>query len=84
MTTNADLIQIINDLRSKVKALQNKENVNPNARKNRTRQIDLSKQPWQYCWTHGTTKSHCSANCNNPMPSHAATATLKDRKGGSA
>ena len=81
-TASTDLINIIKELRNEVNDLKNKENVNPN--KGYRRQRNLDDKPWQYCWTHGANKSHCSGNCKNSMPGHKTEATLKDRKGGCA
>ena len=77
-TNHNDLLDIIKELRSEVQALKNKENINPN----KHRFPKQNSKPWQYCWTHGATKSHCSKNCRRPFPGHQSDATFKDRKGG--
>lgn len=38
----------------------------------------------QYCWTHGPSTTHCSANCKNQADGHNTGATMKDKKGGRA
>ena len=83
-TNQSELLSIIKDLQREVKSLKNKENINPNTK--RTKQETAAEwrlKPWQYCWTHGASKTHCSANCTNPLPGHVKEAIFKDRKGGS-
>ena len=79
-----DLLSVIKELKDEVNSLKNKENINPNAQRREQRAAEAALKPWQYCWTHRANKSHCSANCANPMPGHQKESTLKDRKGGSA
>ena len=83
-TNQNDSLSIIKELKDEVNALKNKENINPDDQRRKQRAAELAAKPWQYCWTHGANKSHCSANCSNPMPGHQKDATFKNRKGGSA
>ena len=35
-----------------------------------------------YCWTHGPSNTHCSADCRNPAQGHQTAATNSNRLGG--
>ena len=39
--------------------------------------------PWQYCWTHGANRTHCSKTCMFKKDNHKDEASFKDRMGGS-
>ena len=72
-TTHVDAEDTIASLKAKIAALEKSKGAAPTSNK---------KDHKHYCWTHGTTQNHTSADCKKRSLDHKATATASNQMGG--